>query len=135
MYHLHILPGCVHCPERGVSEEAEQTQNTIITLTTHTHIRDLARQADLLMNTVLRRTILQDDEIEAMAYGIAEERELFEHIAANPAMLFVAMPAASVGLGGHVQETQTERCGPMPANLQYLIKAIIAVFLLLVLMT
>ena len=64
-------------PWRGVSEEAEETQNAGTTrTTTYTHILDLAKEAEPPADGILSRTVFQDDKIKAVVFGFGQGQEL-----------------------------------------------------------
>jgi quercetin dioxygenase-like cupin family protein len=104
------------------------------TMTTYTHIFDLAKEAEPPANGILSRTVFQDDCIKAVVFGFGQGQELSEHTAAKPAMLFFVKGEASVGLDRDVQEAQAGTWVHMPANLKHSIKAKTPVVMLLVLL-
>lgn len=56
--------------------------------TTYTHILDLAKEAERPAESILSRTVFQDDRIKAVVFGFGQGQELSEHTAAKPAMLY-----------------------------------------------
>ena len=75
-------------------------------MTNYTHILGLAEEAEPPADGILSKTICQDDQIKAVAFGFGQGQELSEHTAAKKAMLFFVKGEANVGLGDDLQEAQ-----------------------------
>lgn len=105
-----------------------------MSLTTYTHILDLAKEAEPPADGILSRTIYQDDRLKVVLFGFGLDQELSEHTAAKPAMLFFVKGEATVGLGDDMQNAQAGTWVHMPANLKHSIKATTPVVMLLVLL-
>jgi quercetin dioxygenase-like cupin family protein len=103
-------------------------------MTTHTHILDIAKEAEPPADGILSRTIFQDDKIKAAVFGFGQGQELSEHTATKPAMLYFVKGEASIGLGDDKQEAQAGTWVHMPANLKHSIKANSPMVMLLVLL-
>lgn len=103
-------------------------------MTNYTHILGLAKEAEPPADGILSKTICQDDQIKAVAFGFGQGQELSEHTAAKKAMLFFVKGEANVGLGDDLQEAQAGTWVHMPANLKHSIKAKTPVVMLLVLL-
>jgi quercetin dioxygenase-like cupin family protein len=103
-------------------------------MTTYTHFLDLAKEVEPPADGILSKTIYQDDQIKAVAFGFGQGQELSEHTAAKPAMLFFLKGEATVGLGDDMKEAQAGTWVHMPAGLKHSIKAKSPVVMLLVLL-
>lgn len=75
----------------GVQEEKA------ISMTTYTHILDLAKEVKPPADGIFSRTIFQDDQTKAVVFGFGQGQELSKHTAAKPAMLFFVKGEATVG--------------------------------------
>src|SRR3984957_19336611 len=104
------------------------------TMTTYTHILDLAKEAEPPADGILSKTIYQDDQIKAVVFGFGQGQELSEHTAAKPAILFFVKGEATVSLGDDVKEALAGTWVHMPAGLKHSIKAKTPVVILLVLL-
>ena len=118
----------------GEGEARTDPAERVTTVTTYTHILDLAREAEPPADGILSRTVFQDDRLKAVAFGFGQGQELSEHTAAKPAMLFFVEGEASVVLGDDTQEARAGTWVHMPANLKHSIKAKTPVVMLLVLL-
>lgn len=103
-------------------------------MSSYTHILDLAQAADPPTDGILSRTIFQDEQLKAVAFGFAQGQELSEHTAAKPALLYFVKGEATLGLGGNVQEARAGTWVHMPAGLKHSIQARTPVVMLLVLL-
>ncbi len=101
---------------------------------TYTHILDLAKEAEPPADSILSRTVFQDDRIKAVIFGFGQGQELSEHTAAKPVMLFFVKGEATLGLGDDVQDAQAGTSVHMPAGLKHSIKAKTPVVMLLLLL-
>ncbi len=99
----------------------------------YTHIFDLVQEAESPADGILSRTIYQDEQVKAVAFGFGAGQELSEHTAAKPAMLRFLKGEATVSLGDDMQEAQAGTWIHMPAGLKHSSKATTSVVILLVL--
>jgi len=86
------------------------------TMTTYTHILDLAKEAEPPADGILSRTVFQDDRIKAVVFDFGQGQELSEHTTAKQAMLFFVKGEASVGLGDDMQEAKAGTWIHMPVS-------------------
>ena len=95
--------------------------------------------ADLLPeiseDTIISRSVYQDDQVKAIIFGFATGQELSEHTASRPAILHFLKGEAELTLG---KETSVARPGTwahMPAHLPHSILAKTEVIMLLLMLT
>lgn len=103
-------------------------------MTHFTHILDLAQEAEPPTDGILSRTIFQDEQLKAVAFGFGAGQELSEHTAAKTAILYFVKGEATVGLGDDVREAGPGTWVHMPAHLKHSIKARTPMVMLLVLL-
>ncbi len=98
-------------------------------------IADLLKQLpEIPPDSILSRTIYQDEQLKAVLFGFAAGQELSEHTAASPAVLHLLQGEAEVTLG---QETFAAAAGMwahLPAQLPHSIRAKTPVVMLLLLL-
>ncbi len=100
----------------------------------YTHILDLVKEAEPPADSILSRTVYQDDRLKAVVFGFGQGQELSEHTASKPAILFFVKGEASVGLGDDVKDAGPGTFVHMPPGLKHSIKAKTPVVMLLVLL-
>jgi quercetin dioxygenase-like cupin family protein len=74
-------------------------------------------------DSILSRTIYQDDQIKTILFGFQPGQELSEHTAAVPAVLHFIKGKAQLLLGEERQQAQSGTWAHIPANLPHSIKA------------
>lgn len=105
------------------------------TETHYTMIADLvALMPEIPANTIISRTIFDDQQIKGTLFGFADGQELTEHTASRPAILHFLSGDAQLTLGGESFVTQAGTWVHMPANLVHSIKAQGPMVMLLILL-
>ena len=100
----------------------------------YTHIVSLARQVDIPADSIISRTIYQDEQIKAILFGFAAGQELSEHTASMPAILHIVQGEASLTLGNDAMDGAAGTWVHMPAHLPHSITATTPVVMLLLLL-
>jgi quercetin dioxygenase-like cupin family protein len=101
----------------------------------YTYIDNLNEQLpEIPPDSIVSRTIYQDDENKAILFGFAPGQELSEHTAAKPAILHFLEGKARLTLGEHAYDVQAGAWVHMPANLRHSIEAENKLVMLLVLL-
>jgi quercetin dioxygenase-like cupin family protein len=89
---------------------------------------------DIPPDSILSRTVYQDDQVKAVLFGFAKGQELSEHTASQPAVLHFIQGEARLTLG---QDEMSARPGTwvhMPPRLAHSIQAKTPVVMLLLLL-
>lgn len=102
--------------------------------TSFTHIRDLAGETIPPDDGILSRTIHNDDQIKAVAFGFGAGQELSEHTASMPAILQFLKGEATLTLGDDTFEAVPGTFVHMPAGLRHAIRANCPTVMLLLLL-
>lgn len=85
-------------------------------------------------DSIVSRTIHNDDRYKAILFGFAAGQELSEHTASMPAIIYVLAGKMQIMLGNDLQEAKPGTYIQMQANLPHTIKATTPVKMLLVLL-
>jgi quercetin dioxygenase-like cupin family protein len=99
------------------------------------HIDDLYASFDAIpADSIVSRTVLDTDQIKAVAFGFARGQELSEHTASMPAIIHFLKGEAHVVLGEQEIEAVPGTWVHMPAHLSHSISARSEVVMLLLLL-
>jgi quercetin dioxygenase-like cupin family protein len=102
---------------------------------TYTFIDDLLKQIpEIPTDSIISRTLHNDDEVKVVLFGFAAGQELSEHTAAMPAMLYFVQGEAGLMLGEDTLAAQTGTWAHMPPHLSHSIVAKTPVVMLLLLL-
>jgi quercetin dioxygenase-like cupin family protein len=102
---------------------------------TYTFLKDLALEIpDIPADSILSRTIYQDDHVKAVLFGFAEGQELSEHTASQPALLFFVRGEARLTLGDDEMKAQPGAWVHMAPRLAHSVHAETPVVMLLLLL-
>jgi quercetin dioxygenase-like cupin family protein len=82
-------------------------------------------------DSILSRTVLNDDQVKITLFGFAPGQELSEHTASMPAIIQILQGEASLTLGEDTIPAQAGTWVHMPANLTHALKANTPVIMLL----
>jgi len=100
----------------------------------YTFFEDLLSQVpDIPSDSILSRTIYQDDRLKAVLFGFAEGQELSEHTASQPALLYFVQGEARLTLGGDEKHVKPGAWVYMAPQLAHSVRAETPVVVLLVL--
>jgi len=98
----------------------------------YTFIENLpALLPEMTENSIVSRTIYQDEQVRLIAFGFAAGEELTEHTAAFPVALHFLSGEATVTLGEDEYQVKPGAWLHMPARLPHSVKANTAVTMLL----
>ncbi len=100
----------------------------------YTHILDLAKEVEPPVDGILTRTMFNDDDVKAVAFGFGQGEELSGHTASMPAILHFIQGEATLALGDETVEAQPGTWVHMPANLKHSIKTNTPMVMLLLLL-
>ena len=96
------------------------------------YIADLQQQIpEIPTDSIVSRTVHNDDEVKVILFGFAAGQELSEHTAAMPAMLYFAQGEAALTLGDDALNAQPGTFAYMPPHLSHSIVAKTPVVMLL----
>ncbi|MBN1120337.1 MAG: cupin domain-containing protein [Anaerolineae bacterium] len=99
------------------------------------HIDDLyASFNSIPTDSIVSRTVLDTDQIKAVAFGFAQGQELSEHTASMPAVIHFLKGEAHVALGDQEIEAVPGTWVHMPAKMAHSITAKSEVVMLLLLL-
>lgn len=85
-------------------------------------------------NSILSRTIHDDDQVKAVLFGFATGQSLSEHTASVPAILHFTQGEADLTLGGEPAQARPGTWVHMPARLAHSITARTPVVMLLLML-
>jgi quercetin dioxygenase-like cupin family protein len=86
----------------------------------YTFIADLAGQLPVVPpDTIVSRTIYDDERVRAVLFGFAPGQELSEHTASRPALLHLLSGEARLTLAGDTLEVGAGAWAHMPARLPH----------------
>ncbi len=85
-------------------------------------------------DSILSRTIHDDDQVKAVLFGFAAGQSLSEHTASVPAILHFLQGEADLTLGGETSSAQPGTWVHMPARLAHSITARTPVVMLLLML-
>lgn len=97
-------------------------------------VRHVLEQISIPDDSIISRTIYQDDQIKAVLFGFAAGQELSEHTAATPAIMHFVQGEARMTLGQEVVEAKPGTWVHMPARLPHSLQAHTPVIMLLLLL-
>jgi len=98
-------------------------------------ISDLAALLpEIAEDTIVSRSIYQDDQLKAILFGFAPGQELSEHTAARPAILHFLKGEAQLTLGQDASAAGPGTWAHMPAHLSHSIVAQTEVVMLLLML-
>ncbi len=83
------------------------------------HIEDLNEAIDIPVNGILSKTILSDDIVKVVLFGMDQGQELSEHTASMPALLQIIKGEAEVRLAGDTHKAQAGFWTRMSAGLPH----------------
>ena len=86
---------------------------------------------DIAEDTIVSRSVYQDDQLKAILFGFAPGQELSEHTAARPATLHFLKGEAELTLGKDSSVARPGTWAHMPAHLPHSIVAKTEVIMLL----
>lgn len=90
--------------------------------------------SDIPADSIVSRTIFDDDHLKAVLFGFAPGQELSEHTSSHPAILHFVRGEASLTLGEERKEAQENFWVHMAARLPHSIEARTTVIMLLLMM-
>ncbi len=90
--------------------------------------------ADAPTDSIISRTFLRSERVNAILFSFAAGQELSEHTAAHPAILHFLSGEAQLTLGDQAMMVQAGAWAHMPANLPHSILAHTPVIMLLLLL-
>jgi len=89
---------------------------------------------ELPQQSIVSRTIFQDEQLKVILFGFAEGQELSEHTASVPAMIHILEGQARLSLGKDSFDVGLGAWAHMPANLSHSIFAKSPVKMLLIML-
>ena len=89
---------------------------------------------DISEDTIVSRSVYQDDQLKAILFGFAPGQELSEHTAARPAILHFLKGEADLTLGKDSSDAQPGTWAHMEAHLPHSILAKTEVIMLLLML-
>jgi len=90
--------------------------------------------AQIQLDSIISRTILNNDRLKVVLFGFAPGQELSEHTASSPAVLHILSGEAHLTLGGEEKHAAPGSWAYMPANLPHSVYAQTNLSMLLVLL-
>lgn len=101
----------------------------------YTFFTDLAAQLPAVpADSILSRTVFQDDHLKAIVFKFAPGQELSEHTAAVPAIVHILAGEATLTLGPDAYPVTVGAWAHMPPHLAHSIKAQTPVVMLLLML-
>ncbi len=101
----------------------------------YTYIADLVEQVgEFPEDSILSRTIYDDDHLKVVLFGFAVGQELSEHTASMPAIIHILQGEARLTVGDDVKEAAPGTWVHMEANLPHSILAKTPTTMLLMMM-
>ncbi len=102
---------------------------------TYTYLPSLLEQIpDILPDSIISRTIYDDDQVRVIIFAFAEGQELSEHTSAQAAILHFVKGEADLKLGNDSQTAKTGTWVRMPPNLPHSIYAKTSLWMLLLML-
>ena len=89
---------------------------------------------DIQMDSIVSRTVHDDEGIKVVLFGFAEGQELSEHTASHPAMLTFLSGDAQLKLGDDPFTAEPGTWVYMPAHLPHSVQATTTVLMMLILL-
>lgn len=103
--------------------------------TTYTFIENIStKMPDIPADSIISRTVYNDEQLKAILFGFAPGQELSEHTASMPAILHILDGEVSLTLGETVHEAKAGSWVHMPPHLAHSIVAKTQVVMLLLLL-
>ncbi len=91
---------------------------------TFTHFTDLTSELpEIPIDSIISRTLYQDDQVKAVLFGFAQGQELSEHTASQTAMLYFVQGEARLVLGGEEREAHPGTWVRMQPQLPHSVQA------------
>jgi quercetin dioxygenase-like cupin family protein len=101
----------------------------------HTYVPDLALLIpDIVSDSIVSRTLFNDDQLKVLVFGFAAGQELSEHTASMAAVLHFLSGEASLTLGDESESARPGTWVHMPPGLSHSVKARTPVIMLLMLL-
>ncbi len=98
-------------------------------------IQDILEQTEKIpSDSILSRTVVQNEHMRAILFTFAPGQELSEHTASKPAMLHFLSGEADLKLGGEARQAQANTWVYMQPNLPHSILAKTQVSMLLIML-
>lgn len=97
----------------------------------YNHIDLLSLLPEIGADTIVSRTIHNDDQAKVILFGFAAGQELSEHTASMPAVMHILRGEAKLTLGGDSMDAAEGAWVHMAANLQHSVFAKTPVIMLL----
>jgi quercetin dioxygenase-like cupin family protein len=121
---------------REIGDEGRKTDDGEMLMTSsYTFFEDLVSQVpEFPSDSILSRTIYQDDRLKAVLFGFAEGQELSEHTASQPALLYFIQGEARLTLGTEEMRVKPGAWVRMAPQLAHSLHALTPVVMLLVLL-
>jgi quercetin dioxygenase-like cupin family protein len=92
--------------------------------TNYLFIPDLLQQIpEIQADSIISRTLYQDEQVKVVLFGFAPGQELSEHTASVPAIIHILEGSARLTLGQDTYEVQNGSWARMPANLSHSLQA------------
>jgi quercetin dioxygenase-like cupin family protein len=102
---------------------------------TYAHFSDLAElMTEVPPESIVSRTLYDDDRVKAVLFGFAAGQQLSEHTASQPAILHFVRGQASLTLADDTREAREGTWVHMPARLPHSVEAESEVIMLLLLL-
>lgn len=102
---------------------------------TYAFIPNLSEQIpEIPPDSIISRTIYQDDQVKVIVFGFATGQELSEHTASKPAILHIVSGNARLTLGGDSMAASPGTWAHMPAQMPHSVVAETPVIMLLYLL-
>ena len=100
----------------------------------YTYFENLVSEIpEIPADSIISRTIYEDERVKVVLFGFAPGTELSEHTAATPAQLYFVKGEGSLTLGGDNKRVQPGAWAHMAPNLAHSIHADTSLVMLLVL--
>ncbi len=102
--------------------------------TNYTYIADLSKELqDIPADSIISRTLYNDNQLKAVLFGFASDQELSEHTSSMPAIIYIVRGKARLTLGDDSMEVHAGAWVHMPPQLRHSIYAKTPVVMLLLL--
>jgi quercetin dioxygenase-like cupin family protein len=100
----------------------------------YNHIDLFSHLPEITADTIVSRTIHNDDQVKAVLFGFAAGQELSEHTASVPAVIHILRGEARLTLGSDSMEAREGAWAHMPAQLPHSVLAKTPVIMLLLML-
>ncbi len=101
----------------------------------YAYLPDLPGQLpEIPSDSILSRTVYQDEQLKVVLFGFAAGQELSEHTASSPAVIHILKGEARLTFGAEVHEAAAGAWAHMPADLPHSVLARTPVVMLLLLL-